>query len=249
MSAEHTATCPQCGGVNTPPSGTRVMKCTFCDAALFVDRTGVVLRYSVARSLDQRHALEALARWMAGNDTVKDLDRKAKVESFQPISFPLWFFRLPAGRQGEDVRVEPAAATTFAELAEVQVPAAKLEPYRSEGEGVEEIAATVPLETARGWLGGQATNETALVQVPLWRCQYRYDGELYPALVDASTGAVLANIYPSKSESPFYLTAAVSLIVFLAEGFLVSNPFFKVALYAVTSVPLLGLAFWVSRKV
>ena len=56
--------------------------------------------------------------------------------------------------------------------------------------------ATIPLETARGWLDQRDVGEpeeTALVQVPLWRCPYSFKGADYEALVDGSTGAVLAS--------------------------------------------------------
>ncbi len=242
--------CPQCGGANALPSGERLLSCVFCEATLFVDRSGLVSHYRLPRLVDGATALAALRRWMAGNDTVKDLDQKATVSSVEAITFPMWLFRHGLGG-AEETRVEPAAAIPIPQVADLSLPAGRLEPCRSAEEGAERLAATVPLETARGWLGSGVAElkETALVEVPFWRCRYAYAGRDYTALVEGSTGAVVASIYPEKAESPYYLTAALGAAAFLIAGFLTANPFFKLGLYTLIAVPLLGLAWLVSRKV
>lgn len=200
--------------------------------------------------IDRQHALEALNRWMNGNETVKDLDKKSQVTAVVPTTFPLWMFRCQQPSGGELVLVEPAAATTVPQLADLRLPAGKLEPFASE-KGSTDTPATVPLETARGWLGPTSgkVSETALVELPLWECRYRYREGDYLALVEGSTGSVLAAVFPEKAETPFFATAAAGLVLFLAEGFLISNPLLKAVVYAVTAVPLAGLALWVARKV
>ena len=270
-----TLRCPQCGGENPLPSGVRLLRCAFCDAALFVDRSGLVSHYRLPRLVDRRQAEEALRRWMAGNDTVKDLDKKATGIELAPFAFPLWMFRQRTAG-GEVVHVEPAAATPEAAMADLEVPAGKLEPFRAdaaEAEGaaagavppaaadaVERVDATVPLETARGWLGQQLgagrgaggsgeITETALVHVPFWRAGYLYGGRRWSALVEGSTGVVLASVYPEKSEAPYWLVAGLGLLAFGLEGVLIYDLFWKAAAYAVTAVPLLGLAWWVTKRV
>ncbi len=69
--------CSQCGGKNEVPTGHRFVTCVFCDTTLFVDRAQVVFHYRLPPLLAEEEATAALRRWMAGNDTVKDLDRKA----------------------------------------------------------------------------------------------------------------------------------------------------------------------------
>ena len=243
--------CSQCGGDNDLPSGRRLFSCRFCDAALFVDRSGVVLHYRLAPLLDADAARSALRRWMAGNETVKDLDRKSEILDVRLLSFPMWLFR--AREKGtEQVHVEPAAPTPIPQLADLKVPAGELEAFRVEAEGVESPEATIPQETARGWLrqrGIESVTETALVQVPLWRCRYRFSGEEYQALVEASTGTVLASVFPEKAETPYYLVAVLGLILFGIEGLLISSPVVKAMAYAVTALPLTLLAYWVARKV
>lgn len=247
----NTLRCPQCGGENPLPAGERLVGCAFCGATLFVDRSGLVSHYRLPRLLDAAAAAEALRRWMAGNQTVKDLDRKATVEPPAALSFPLWMFRTRS-RGGEAVVIEPAAPTPVPQIVDLELPAGKLEPFHPEAAPAETMAATVPLETARGWLGkagGGEITETSLVHVPFWRFTYRYRGEGYSALVEASTGTVLAAIFPAKSEAPYLLVAALGLLLFAVEGFLIANLFWKAVVYGVTAVPLFLVAWWVTRRV
>jgi len=243
--------CTQCGGENQLPSGRRLFRCQYCDATLFVDRGGVVNHYRLPPLLGAEEARAALRRWMAGNETVKDLDKKSSLGAVVAVSFPMWLFRVR--RDGrEEAYVEPAAPTPIPQIADLKVPAGKLEPYSGESAEVAAVAATIPLETARGWLdqrGVGEPEETALVQVPLWRCSYSYGGTGYEALVDGSTGAVMAAVFPEKSESPYVLVAVLGLILFTLEGFLITNPVIKFFVFAMTAVPLLLLAWWVTRKV
>jgi hypothetical protein len=245
-----TLRCPQCGGDNPLPAGERLIRCAFCDSTLFVDRSGLVSHYRLARRLDAAAGSEALRRWMAGDRTVKDLDRKATVVSTTAVSFPMWMFR--TGSKGsETVLVEPAAPTPIPQVAGLELPAGQLEPYTPEPEA-ETVAATVPLDTARGWLaraGRGEPTETALVHVPFWRFVYRFGATDYTALVEASTGTVLAGIYPAKAESPYVLVAVLGLLLFGVEGLAITNLLLKLAAYAVTAVPLAGLAWWVTRRV
>ncbi|MEM7048585.1 MAG: hypothetical protein AAF604_02950 [Acidobacteriota bacterium] len=243
-------TCPQCGGDNDLLSGVALAVCAYCDATLFVDRSGLVLHYGLPRLIDQRSAEQSLRRWMAGNETVKNLDRLAKVEEQAAVRFPMWFFRRRSAA-GESTLVEPAAPTPISQLAEIEVPVGKLETWVPE-EGVETVDATVPLETARSWIpegGREEVAETALVHVPLWRFRYRYDDQSYVALVEGSTGTVLASIFPAKAESPFYLVAGLGLFLFGAEGLLISNLALKAVVYGITAVPMVAIAYLVARKV
>jgi hypothetical protein len=253
--SQGTVACPQCGGENVLPSGTELLVCSFCGASIFVDRSQVVIHYRLPRLLDEGQAREALRRWMAGNDTVKDLDSLATLGAVQPASFPMWLFRL-RGARGESVLVEPAAATPIGELADLDLPAGKLEPFGGGEAGVEATDVTVPLATAKNWLVSRAgTNaagdlaEQALVHVPLWRCAYQYAGKPYVALVEASTGRTFAAVFPAKAETPYIAVAALGFVLFLVEGFAIKNPFLKAVVYAVTAAPVLGVAYWVTRKV
>ncbi|HUO87369.1 MAG TPA: hypothetical protein VM617_08245 [Thermoanaerobaculia bacterium] len=252
--------CPQCGGENVLPSGERLLPCAFCGASLWVDRSGLVSHYRLPRLLGRAAAAQALSRWMAGDDTVKDLDAKAEAVELTAVSFPLWMFRLRSPG-GETVVAKPAAATTEPALADLTVPAGRLEPYRlseevapagDDGGGAtaEEVAASVPLETARQWLAnaGEVT-EIALVHVPLWHATYRFAGRSHAATVEASTGSVFASVFPAKAEAPYLAVAALGLLVFLAEGLLLSDPLLKALVMAASALPLVGVAWWVTSRV
>lgn len=243
--------CSQCGGENEVPTGQRFLTCVFCSTTLYVDRAQVVFHYRLPPLLAKEEAAAALRRWMAGNDTVKDLDRKARIEDLEAISFPVWLFR--TSRSGaESVFFEPAAPTPIPQVVDLSIPAGRLEPYRAEDDDMRVIEAQVPLETALGWLEQRqvgSIHETALVRVPFWVGRYRYEGKTYHAAVDASTGAVLAGVYPEKAESPYVLVAVLGLILFGAEGVLIGNLLVKAVAYALTAIPLTLLAYWVARKV
>lgn len=243
-------TCPSCGAETQLPSGERLVSCAFCGSSLYVDRGDAVSRYRLPRLLDAAQARAALARWMAGNETVKDLDRKSRVSELVPVAFPVWMFRSDAG--GGRVFVEPAAPTPIPEIADLEVPAGELVADR-EGEASEEtVEPTIPAATARGWLEGRGVesfSETALVRLPLWRARYVFAGREYQALVDGSTGRVLATVFPEKAESPFFLVAILGLIVFGVLGLAISHPLTKLVAFAVAAVPLWLLAFWVARRV
>ena len=243
--------CSQCGGKNEVSTGSRFVTCVFCDTTLFVDRAQVVFHYRLPPLLAQEEAAAALRRWMAGNETVKDLDRKSEIEAIEPISFPVWLFR--TSQSGvESVYFEPAAPTPVPQVTDLSIPAGRLEPYRPEDDEMSVVDVQVPLETARGWLEQRKVgpiHETALVRVPFWRCRYQYGGKTYQAAVDASTGAVLAGVFPEKSESPYIAVAVLGLILFGAEGLLIGDLLVKLIAYAVTAIPLTLLAYWVARKV
>ena len=99
---------------------------------------------------DEGQARAALARWMAGNQTVKDLDQKARLVSGTFEYFPLWFFRRKSGNY-EEIILEPAAATSVTELRGLKLPAGDLRKYDPELDA-QAHAPSVPLQAALGWL-------------------------------------------------------------------------------------------------
>ena len=220
-------TCTQCGGELHPDEGQIFLTCPFCSSAVYVDKTRVVFHWYLAPTLDQEKALAALRRWMAGSQTVKDLDRKAQITEVSFEYFPVWYFKqLKPG--GEQTRVMPAAATAVSELGSLNLPAGDLRKYTHDID-VQAHAPTVPLDTAITWLtqGGspvpalnQPKNsgqvlEQSLVHIPLFTAKYTFNGQTYTALVEAATGGVFANIYPAKAEAPYLAIGAVTGLVFM----------------------------------
>ena len=88
---------------------------------------------------------------MAGNQTVKDLDKKAQIGGSTFEYFPVWYFkrRDPDGR--EQVLLEPAAATAISEIRHIQLPAGDLRKYE-DGLDAQAHTPTVPLDAALAWL-------------------------------------------------------------------------------------------------
>src|SRR5436305_13917734 len=107
--------CAQCGGVLNPDEGQVFLTCPYCGSAVFLDKSKVVFHWFLASTVTPQDAAAGLRRWMAGNQTVKDLDTKSKVTSSTFQYFPVWYARV---RQNDKERIylEPAAATSISEF-------------------------------------------------------------------------------------------------------------------------------------
>ncbi len=211
--------CTQCGGELHPDEGQVFLTCPYCSATVYIDRSQVVFHWYVAPTLDEGKAQAALRRWMAGNQTVKDLDKKAAVSGSYFEYFPVWYFkhRQPDGR--DQVQLAPAAPTSISEITHIDLPAGDLRKYTADIEA-QSHPPNVPLQTAQAWLAEKGVQkesilEQALVHIPLYTFKYSYQGRDYSALVEAATGGVLANIYPAKAEAPYQLVGGAAALVFL----------------------------------
>jgi hypothetical protein len=223
---------------------------------------------------------------MSGSQTVKDLDQKARVISQAFQYFPLWYFRYgkngspataaagkapaadgkaPAG--GELAALELAAASSVTELRRLNLPAGDLQRYDPALDGQSEPP-SVPLEAALEWLQANrqvpaaAVRETSLVHIPVFYFKYTYKNQPYTAVVEAATGAVLANIYPAKSEAPYLLAGGLTALVYLCLAVSVIVAWASVgesshagaaavfAGLACLAAPFLfGLAVWVASRI
>ncbi len=148
---ENQILCTQCGGELHPDEGQIFLTCPFCSSTVYVDKSRVVFHWFVAPTLDESKARAALARWMAGNQTVKDLDRKSSVSEVQFEYFPLWYFKRRLPDRREDVQLVPAAATAVSELRSLRLPAGDLRKYSADIDNVSRPP-TVPMQAALGWL-------------------------------------------------------------------------------------------------
>lgn len=220
--------CTQCGGELHPGEGQVFLTCPYCNTTVYLDKSRVVFHWYVALTLDEQQATAALYRWMSGSQTVKDLDKKARLVGHTFQYFPLWYFKWHEG-ENEEITLQPAAATSVSELSHLQLPAGDLKTYNPDLDA-QSAQPTVPLEAALEWLKGQSAladrnstdsglpgdlKETALVHVPLHFYQYSYGQEIYTAVVDAASGTVLANIFPPKAETPYRAVGLVTALVYL----------------------------------
>lgn len=210
--------CSQCGGELHPDEGQIFLTCPYCSSTVYLDKSQVVFHWYLASTLNEDQARASLSRWMAGNQTVKDLDQKAQLLGHRFEFFPLWYFKQRTGDQ-EHILLEPAAATSVSELRHLNLPGGDLREYSSDLDA-QARAPNVPLQTALGWLKEQGIPETEiserfLVHVPLYTFKYSYQGNTYTAIVEAATGAVIANIYPAKAEAPYLLASGITALVYL----------------------------------
>jgi hypothetical protein len=211
--------CTQCGGELHPETGQLFLTCPYCAATVYLDASRVVFHWYVAPTISAQEARGILARWMAGDATVKDLDRKATVDAQTFQYFPLWYFKYKQSG-GEQILLEPAAATTIGELRSLNLPGGDLKQYDASLDAQAALP-NVPLPTAQGWLQSRGVppgdiSESALVHVPLYAFKYTYNRQSYTAIVEAATGRTLAAIYPAKAEAPFMVVGIAGAVAYLA---------------------------------
>lgn len=210
--------CQQCTAPLAVEQGSQFVHCTYCGTTNFVDKSKAVLTYTVRSTLTSQHALATLRRWMAGNKTVKNLDKKAEIETPLFEYFPMWLVRVQQGER-EYVFLEPAASISITELKHLTVPASDLQPYTDDLDGPA-IPPTVPYQAIHSWLAdnhniqGEAIQEMSLIYVPIYRYKYAFEGRTFTALVDAATSKVFANIYPSKWEMPYMTIGVITFLIY-----------------------------------
>jgi DNA-directed RNA polymerase subunit RPC12/RpoP len=253
-----TVSCTQCGGTLQPAEGQVFLTCPYCSSTVFVDKSRVVFHWAVACTFSADQAEAALRRWMAGNQTVKDLDRKARIVSRSFQYFPLWYFKHGA-EQSEAVVLEPAAALSITELKRLQLPAGDLQKYDPALDD-RAVSPDVTLATATQWLATRGIpeerlRERALVHVPLYTIKYDFSGQSYTALVDGAAGQVFANVFPAKFEMPYLTIGGLAFLIYfviswipVAFGAAVGIPLYLV-LAVVAAAPLFLAALWISAKV
>jgi hypothetical protein len=257
--------CAQCNGELHPDEGQVFLVCPFCGSAVYLDKSKVVFHWSLNATLKPDEALASLHRWMAGNYTVKDLDRKAQIVSNHFEYFPLWYVKaVDAGK--ERVFVEPAAATSISEIKSLDVPAGDLQKYDPALDS-QAVVPTVPFPAMLKWLvvRGVESNEVkeaALVHLPVYVYKYEFGGKTYTALVEGGTGKVFANLYPPKAERPYRAVAALAIAGFLCVStfpvigyFTAARPGMWIGLAAcagaglLVAIPVFVLAAFISAKV
>lgn len=235
-------TCYQCGAPLPVQQGSQFVTCEFCGATNFVDKSGAVLHYAVEATIDEPTATAALRRWMGGNQTVKDLDKKSNITQVRFQLVPMWLVRVQDNGQ-ERVLLEPAAATAALEMTDMSVPASALEPYDHELDG-DAVAPTVPYTAVQKWLKEthnltpSQIKESSLVHLPIFLFNYEFEGRTYHATVDAATSKVFPGIFPSKWETPYMAIGSAGCLAYFCAAFV---PLIGYAMFDGAGI-LLGLA-------
>ena len=210
--------CAQCSGVLHPEAGQVFLTCPYCASAVYVDKSQVVFHFSLGCTVTPEAAAANLRRWMAGNQTVKDLDRKARVVGSTFQYFPVWYCKARANGR-ESVYLEPAAATSVSELKALAIAAGDLQKYDPMLDA-QAVAPTVPFSAMVQWLDNRSVRreqlaEASLVHLPIYLFKYEFGGQTYTALVEGSSGKVLANLFPPKAETPYLAVAIFATLGFL----------------------------------
>jgi len=245
--------CSQCGAALEPAADEYLLDCPFCDTALVVDGSTTLFHEGMKPTLASVDVPSHMRRFLAGRTTAAGADKEAQIEDPRLEFFPFWAFTVGT-RSDEQVVMMPAAPSSLQGLQGLALPGGDSRPMTAEVSGdAPVVEPEVPLQTAREWLRQRRSEgtvtRTVLYHLPLYRLDYRYKGARYAAAVDGVTGKVLPADYPAKAETPYRLVAALALVVFGIEGLLVFNVVAKALLYAVSAVPILGVAWWISRKV
>ncbi len=256
--------CTQCGGELHPDEGQIFLTCPYCSSTVFLDKSQVVFHWFLAATLNENDARGALARWMSGNQTVKDLDKKATLAGRTFEYFPIWYFKRKQGAK-ESILLQAAAATSVSELQNLPLAAGDLRKYTPTLDA-QARPPTVPLTAAVEWLSQRQVNpaeiaERALVHIPIYNFKYNYQGKTYTAVVDGASGRVFANLFPAKAEAPYAIIALITAVIFLC---LASIPVAG-ALYSANAMAigvavlfigsliaapiLIGVAAWIASKV
>lgn len=257
--------CQQCAAPLPVEQGTQFITCEYCNTTNFVDKSGVVLHMAVKPTLSEEEAQSSLRRWMGGNQTIKNLDKKSTITLSEFHMFPMWLLRTRQG-DAENVYLEPAAALSIIEFKEMTVSAGALEAYDHEQDAYA-TDPTVPLATVKRWLAenqgiaASTIQETTLVHLPAYSFKYTVNGRLYTAVVDAASGQVFASIFPAKLETPYRTIAGLGCLGYFIAAFipLLGYLFGDIAglggaivvylvLSVIVAIPLFAVAAYISSR-
>ena len=246
--------CTQCGGSVSVDPSSPFLNCPFCGSALYLDKSRVVFHFVVSPTISLEDAAGKLRRWMAGNETVKDLDRLASIQHQELSYMPMWRF-VVRGSAGDQEFSEPASSSTIADLRRLPLSGGNLKFFSpSEFQGMPLKEPDVLLESASKWLqtekgtGPDQIKETNLIHVPFYIFKYQYGGKEYQAVIDGTSGKVLASIFPAKAEMPFIGVAVLSAVILFIVGVIAPNVFWRLLFYMVAIVPLAMISYAVVKK-
>lgn len=244
--------CTQCGARLDVRSDARLLRCSFCGTALAVDGSTTLFHEVMEVTVPAAEVAGHLRRFFAGSATAAGLEKEARLEPPVLEYFPFWSFQIEDA--GSDrVVLQPGAPSALVGLQGLTMPPGSARSFSPEVTGqTAVIEPEVPPATARDWLlarnPGVVIRKTVLTHLPLYRVAYTWRGKGFSAAVDGVSGRVFPSDFPTRVETPFRAVAAVALAVFGLEGLAISHPVLKLVAFAVTALPMLGVAWLISRK-
>ncbi len=255
--------CLNCEAELIPASGQTFVRCEQCGASMVIENDQVYFHYYVEPSLNENEAQSNLFRWMAGSQSVHGLDKNARLISSLFQFFPLWYFKVRRNGSSEKVMIQPGKAISITDFLQFKISPGILK--RVDEQFANEMGkGNIPLDIAQRWLLKNQIStpglETFLVHVPVYMMKYVHQKKVYTALVEAGTGKVFANIFPTGSQGRFGRVAALAALVYISLALLpVLAVFFGNQAYGISviistllgcllSVPLFILARRIASK-
>ena len=248
-----TVPCTQCGASVQLPEGAQFATCGYCGSALYIDKSKVVFHFVVTPTITLVEAQGKLKRWMAGNETVKDLDVHAQVTHEEQVFFPMWRF-VVAEPDGSHEFSELASSFAIPEIKSIPLSGGSLKYYAPKDfEGLALREPEVLLDSALSWLDQRghdrsAVKEINLIHIPFYFFKYQYRGQIYQTVVDGVSGRVVASIYPAKTELPFVGLAVSAVIFFFIAGLIAPNVFWRLLFFVILLVPFAAGSYVVVKK-
>ena len=241
--------CPKCAAPVTFDTGTKFVKCSYCESQIFIDRSGAGFYYAVPFSVAEADAIGLFKRWAAGPARAKDLDKRAQIAGVSKQYFPVYMFKRDVkGR--EEVLVEPAGSTTLPGLHKLRIPAGDIKIFDEVFDigGAELVQPDIEMLSYMDSLPGKA-KEQALVYFPIWRMGYVFDQKRFEVVIDASTGEVFSANFPARSSTAYMVVAAAGFAAFAFEGLLaLSSMAAAVSLMALTVAGVFAASYYVARR-
>ena len=222
--------CPDCENIMKVPLGIAFWNCSFCNTSLYLYGGEAVFHYMLNATFDDEMAKSAIYRWMSSSELPSDLAVKATILEVEKIYFPLWYIKVRKGDR-EFVSIHPAASTSIGEMNKLELLEGNLTLFSQEK--IEGFTLKLPetfYDVLQVWLKNVDMSEEDiklkhLVHIPWYIFKYEYEGEIYRAIVEGSSGKVLTSVTPIKKSDIFTEAFIVILgLILLAEGLIIKSP-------------------------
>ncbi len=204
--------CPQCGAPLSFDAGAILVRCTYCESQVFIDRRGATLAFVYPFLVGGDQARGVFRRWTAGSRMAKDLETTAQVRKFDPVYFPVYLFRRRFGPD-EKVFLEPAKMTTLPGLHGLHVPPGDMKHLDADFDlgGVPLLPPEIGIDHYLTGMAGEPV-EQSLVYMPFYQVAYDFGGASYSAVIEGSSGEVFATDYPPRKSAMYVLVGALGLL-------------------------------------
>ncbi|MEM1514383.1 MAG: zinc ribbon domain-containing protein [Candidatus Thermoplasmatota archaeon] len=242
--------CQKCGASIDIEPGEKFVKCEYCSSQMYIDKSRVGFFYIVEIKIDENEARGIFKRWSAGSAMAKDLENSAKILKIIPQYFPLYMFKRDVDGK-EVIYFEPAKSTSLPGMHALKIPAGDIKIFDQNYKVDQKmlIQPDLGMDAYLNNLPGKAI-EQALVFFPIWYIEYDYKGNIYNVVIDASSGEVFSEKFPTRESYPYIAVAFIGFFLFLIYGVISAFWKLKYGLIGMAiTIPFLFLAsYFVAKK-